>query len=78
MLLAEDNLINQTVAKKMLSQMGMVAVVAANGAEAVDAVTAPGAHFDVVLMDMAMPVMGGVSATKVAPQHCDPLNRHSG
>lgn len=63
-LLAEDNLINQTVAKKMLSQMGMVAVVAANGAEAVDAVTAPGAHFDVVLMDMAMPVMGGVSATK--------------
>lgn len=65
-LLAEDNLINQTVAKKMLSQMGMVAVVAANGAEAVQAVTAPGSHFDVVLMDMAMPVMGGVSATKVS------------
>ena len=64
-LLAEDNLINQTVAKKMLTQLGMVAVVAANGAEAVDAVTSPGSHFDVVLMDMAMPVMGGVSATKV-------------
>jgi hypothetical protein len=64
-LLAEDNLINQTVAKKMLTQLGMVAVVAANGAEAVDAVTQPGSHFDVVLMDMAMPVMGGVSATKV-------------
>jgi CheY-like chemotaxis protein len=64
-LLAEDNLINQTVAKKMLTQLGMVAVVAANGAEAVDAVTSPSTHFDVVLMDMAMPVMGGVSATKV-------------
>ncbi len=64
-LLAEDNLINQTVAKKMLSHMGMVTIVAANGAEAVEAVTAPGSHFDVVLMDMAMPVMGGVSATKV-------------
>ena len=64
-LLAEDNLINQTVAKKMLSQMGMTVVIAANGSEAVDAVAAPGARFDVVLMDMAMPVMGGVSATKV-------------
>lgn len=42
-------------------------MVAANGAEAVDAVTAFGSHFDVVLMDMAMPVMGGVSATKVRP-----------
>lgn len=64
-LLAEDNLINQTVAKKMLSQIGLSCTVAANGAEAVAAVTAPGAAFDVVLMDMAMPVMGGVSATKV-------------
>jgi RNA 3'-terminal phosphate cyclase len=66
-LLAEDNLINQTVAKKMLSHMGITCTVAANGAEALAAVTAPGSSFDVVLMDMAMPVMGGVSATKVCP-----------
>ncbi len=71
-LLAEDNLINQTVAKKMLSQMGLLCVVAANGAEAVGAVAAPGAHFDVVLMDMAMPVMGGVCATKVLPPPLTP------
>ncbi len=68
-LLAEDNLINQTVAKKMLCSLGMVVEVAANGLDAVDAVrrrqqrkTKP---FDVILMDMAMPVMGGVEATKV-------------
>ena len=68
MLLAEDNLINQTVAKKMLGQMGMQCTVASNGAEAVDALRAAGAagqQFEVVLMDMAMPVMGGVDATKV-------------
>ena len=68
MLLAEDNLINQTVAKKMLGQMGMQCTVASNGAEAVDALRAvavTGQQFEVVLMDMAMPVMGGVDATKV-------------
>ena len=67
MLLAEDNLINQTVAKKMLGQMGMQCTVASNGAEAVDALraaAAAGQQFEVVLMDMAMPVMGGVDATK--------------
>eukprot|EP00891_Asterochloris_glomerata_P000073 jgi/Astpho2/73/Aster-04547 len=71
-LLAEDNLINQTVAKKMLCSLGMVVEVAANGLDAVDAVrrrqqrkTRP---FDVILMDMAMPVMGGVEATKTIRQ----------
>lgn len=74
--MAEDNLINQTVAKKMLSQMGLSCTVAANGAEAVAAVTAPGAAFDVVLMDMAMPVMGGVSATKVPTAAIYMLRNH--
>ena len=68
-LLAEDNLINQTVAKKMLCSLGMVVEVAANGLDAVDAVRRRQQQnsrpFDVVLMDMAMPVMGGVEATKV-------------
>ena len=68
-LLAEDNLINQTVAKKMLCSLGMVVEVAANGLDAVDAVRRRQQRnnrpFDVILMDMAMPVMGGVEATKV-------------
>ncbi|KAK9831531.1 hypothetical protein WJX81_006368 [Elliptochloris bilobata] len=67
-LLAEDNLINQTVAKKMLTSLGLQCEVAANGQEAVQRVAAgapDGRQFDVVLMDMSMPVMGGVEATQV-------------
>ncbi len=67
-LLAEDNLINQTVAKKVLMSLGMVCEVASDGQEAVEAIktAAQGPRmFDLVLMDMAMPVMGGVTATEV-------------
>jgi len=69
-LLAEDNLINQRVAKMMLSSLGMTVEVVSNGQEAVDAVKRRVGQdgvrqFDVLLMDMAMPVMGGVDATKV-------------
>ncbi|BDA48630.1 probable histidine kinase 3 [Coccomyxa sp. Obi] len=67
-LLAEDNLINQTVAKKMLTVLGLVCEVACNGQEGVDAVkrgAADGRPFDCVLMDMAMPIMGGVEAARV-------------
>ena len=68
MLLAEDNLINQTVAKKMLTVLGLVCEVACNGQEAVDLARAgasDGRPFDVVLMDMAMPVMNGTEACRV-------------
>ena len=72
MLLAEDNLINQRVAKMMLCSLGMCCEVACNGQEAVNAVKRRigqegVCQFDVLLMDMAMPVMGGVDATKVSP-----------
>jgi CheY-like chemotaxis protein len=66
-LLAEDNLINQAVAKKMLTSLGIQCVVAVNGAEAVREVQGAaqrGEQYNVVLMDMAMPVMGGVEATQ--------------
>jgi CheY-like chemotaxis protein len=63
-LLAEDNLINQTVARKMLTSLGLSCTVASNGAEAVAAASV-GQAFDCVLMDMMMPVMNGVVATKV-------------
>ena len=67
-LLAEDNLINQRVAQKMLTNLGLVCEVACNGQEAVTLAekgAEDGKPFDVVLMDMAMPVMGGVDASKV-------------
>lgn len=70
-LLAEDNLINQRVAQKMLTNLGLVCEVACNGQEAVTLAekgATDGKPFDVVLMDMAMPVMGGVEASRVGSQ----------
>ena len=61
-LLVEDNPINQKVATHLLGKWGHRVTVANNGQEALDRLD--GAHFDVVLMDMQMPVMGGVEATQ--------------
>jgi PAS domain S-box-containing protein len=61
-LLAEDNLVNQRVARSMLERRGHDVTVVSNGAEALNAF-APG-RFDVILMDVQMPVMGGFDATQ--------------
>ena len=65
-LLAEDNLVNQRVAVGLLSRRGHHVTVVANGQEAVDAVVRE--QFDIVLMDLQMPVMGGLEATKAIRQ----------
>jgi two-component system sensor histidine kinase/response regulator len=59
-LLAEDNTVNQRVATGILQKVGHTVVVVNNGQEALDALDA--AAFDIVLMDMQMPVMGGAQA----------------
>ena len=61
-LLAEDNRINQQVALNMLKRMGLQADVVANGLEAINAIN--NIPYDIILMDMMMPEMDGVEATK--------------
>ena len=61
-LLVEDNQLNQEVALALLEEIGIQAVVAEDGAKAVDRVSQE--TFDLVLMDMQMPVMDGVTATQ--------------
>ena len=61
-LLAEDSPVNQTLAIGMLGQLGHTADVAVNGVEAVDA-WATG-DFDMILMDVQMPEMGGLDAAR--------------
>ncbi|MFO1532204.1 MAG: response regulator [Thermoplasmatota archaeon] len=61
-LLVEDNLMNRRLALKVLESLGHRADVAENGAEALQAVTRR--HYDVVLMDVQMPVMDGYEATR--------------
>jgi PAS domain S-box-containing protein len=61
-LLAEDNIVNQKVALRLLGQMGYRADVAANGLEAIEAVERQ--TYDVVLMDVQMPELDGFEASR--------------
>ena len=61
-LLAEDNAVNQKLASRILEQMGYRADVASNGIEAVESVQRQ--TYDVILMDVQMPEMDGLNATR--------------
>ena len=61
-LMVEDNLVNQRVAQKMLERLGYRPDIVADGVEAVDAIKRQ--PYDVILMDIQMPNMDGVTATQ--------------
>ena len=61
-LLAEDNVVNQKVALLLLDRLGYRADVAASGQEVLEAVQRQ--HYDVILMDVHMPEMDGIEATR--------------
>lgn len=73
-LLAEDNIINQKLGVRLLEKQGWRVTVANNGKEAVELVQEDG--FDLVLMDVQMPEMDGIEATKEIRKREKETGRH--
>jgi CheY-like chemotaxis protein len=67
-LLVEDNLVNQKLAKLMLGKAGYQVDVASNGVEAVERYTSAPDDFDLIFMDVQMPEMDGKEATQAIRQ----------
>lgn len=70
-LLAEDNEVNQEVAQQLLEDAGMIVTVTSDGIETVAMALAEGKLFDAVLMDIQMPELDGVEATKLIRARVD-------
>lgn len=73
-LAAEDNLVNQKVLVRVLNSLGFQHItIASNGAEAVSILSAAPDTYDLVLMDISMPVMDGFEATKKIRSYGNPI-----
>ncbi len=63
-LIAEDNLVNQLLMRKVIEKVGMKVDVAANGLQVLEKLNLSDNNFDVILMDFQMPEMDGLEATE--------------
>jgi len=64
LLLVEDNLINQKLVAEMLRRLGLSVDIVNDGQQALDTIQKSGIHYDLVLMDLQMPIMDGLTATR--------------
>ena len=69
-LIAEDNAVNVMLMKKLFSKWGIVPVIAENGERAIELLQY--GNFDIVLMDLQMPILDGLEATKIIRRMPDP------
>ncbi len=63
-LLVEDNIINQKIANRMLEKLNAKVQIAENGQEAIDLIGNDSSKYDIILMDIQMPVLNGLDATR--------------
>lgn len=70
-LVVDDNQINRLLINKILTKWGVISEFAENGVEAIEKVEAT-PDFDVILMDINMPRMGGLEATEILRAKADP------
>ncbi len=73
-LMVEDNLLNQKLGLKIIEKFGYRASIAGNGKEAINILSEQ--DFDIVFMDISMPVMGGYEATAVIRDPSSPVLNH--
>jgi CheY-like chemotaxis protein len=76
LLLVEDNLVNQRLAVGLLEKQGHTVVVAENGKEALEVLEKAADSFDLVLMDLAMPILDGFEATTAIRQREKATGKH--
>jgi CheY-like chemotaxis protein len=74
-LVVEDSDVNMRLLQRMLEEMGFSVTGVTNGRDAVT--TFVEGRFDVVLMDVQMPIMDGIAATRIIRQHESSLRQHT-
>lgn len=73
-LLVDDNVINQKVAARLLAKLNCEVDIASDGYEAITRATAPGAAYQIILMDIQMPGLDGIAATRAIKAQLGPAS----